>query len=265
MIVRRIAFLYLFVVLSLCSLLCQEAPAKPQSPPARSSSGSRLELSFGPTASNPEGRAAAEKFMQALGGAAKVNAIKTLHQNVIALEQGQRIELDQSIVYPDKQAQRLTMAQRKMLLVTTPSDAFMVVGEQVQNLPPDQRALLDATLKHDFINVLQHLDDPKYIFNATGQHSLGGAEATVVDVEADGIPTRWWIGSDGRLLQERYLGEGGKVQVMTYSDWKSFGGLQYPTKYETFNEAGQPELSMTLTAMQLNPAVSPRIFQRPAR
>jgi outer membrane lipoprotein-sorting protein len=245
-------------------LWCQQAPTTPKSSPPRSSSTSRLDLSFGPAVSNPEGKAAAEKLLQALGGPAKVNGVKTLHQNVVALEQGQRIEIDQSIVYPDKQAQRLTMAQRKMLLVTTSTDAFMVVGEQARSLPPDQRDLLAATLKHDFINVLQHIDDPKYIFNANGQENLDGAAATVVDVEAEGIATRWWIASDGKLLRERYAGEHGQIQIMTYSDWKNFGGLQYPTKYETFDEAGRPELSMTLIAMQLNPVVNPRIFLRPA-
>ena len=51
---------------------------------------------------------------------------------------------------------------------------------------------------------------------------------------------------------------------MTYADWKNFDGLQYPTKYEMFNDAGQLELSMTLTGMVVNPIVSPRLFQRPA-
>lgn len=265
MIGRRIVYLCGFTVLPLCSLLCQQAPANPQSSPTRNSSSSKLELSFGPTASNAEGKTAAEKLLQALGGPAKVNGVKTLRQTVVALKQAQRIELEQSIAYPDKQAQRLTIGQRKMLLVTTPSDAFMVVGEQVQNLPPAQRDLLNATLRHDFINILQHINDPKYIFAATGQEQLNGVKATMVNVEADGIPTRWWIASDGKLLRERYSGENGEIEFMNYSDWKNFGGLQYPTKYESFDEAGQPELRMTLTAMQVNPALSPSLFHRPAR
>jgi hypothetical protein len=245
---------------------CQQTP-KPQNPGTKTTSNGVLNLSFGPTASNPAGKAAAEKLLQAMGGAAKVDAVKTLKQNVTATQQGgQRIDVDQTIAYPDKQLQRVKAPDGNSLLVVTPTDAFMMKGGQVQDLPSAQRASLDATLKHDFINILQHINDPKYIFAATGHEPVKGADATVVDVEADGVPTTWWIGSDGKLLQERYsdMGPTGDIQTMTYSEWKDFGGLQYPTKYDMFNAAGEPQMSMTLTSMQVNPPVEPRIFQRPA-
>jgi hypothetical protein len=264
MTLRQIICLCGLTLLPLCSLICQQEPAKPRSSAPQSSSGSTLDLRFGPTFSNAEGKAAAERLLRALGGPATVNAVKSLRQSVVALQQGQRIEVDQSIVYPDKQAQKVITPQGKMLLVITPSDAFMAVGGQVQNLRYVQRTSLDSALKHDPVNVLQHINDPKYIFTATGQESLDGAEATVVDVEADGVPTRWWIGADGRLLRERSSGEGGKIQTMVYSEWKNFGGLRYPTKYEVYSEGGKPVLSMTLTTMEVNPVVSPKLFQRPS-
>lgn len=264
--VRRIVAFFALALLPPCSLLCQQTPAKPQSS-APKRSGSELVLNFGPTVSNAEGKAAADRFLQAMGGPAKVNAVTSLRQTVVALRQGQRIELEQSIVYPDKQAQKMTLPQGRALLVVTPTDAFMVVGGRLQNLPPTQRAALDATLQHDFISILQRINDPKYVFVATGQEKVGNTETTVVDVEADGVPTRWWIATDGKLLQERYadMGAGGGIQTMTYSDWKSFGGLNYPTKYETFNEAGQPQMAMTLTAMEVNSAVDRKVFERPAQ
>lgn len=259
--VRRIVFLLVLGILPLGSLICQQTSAQPQK-----LSGSQLTLNFGPTASNAEGKAAAHRFLQAMGGPATVNAVKTLRQTVVALRQGQRVELEQSIVYPDKQAQKMTLPQGKTSLVVTPSDAFTVVGGRIEDLPTAQRAALDAALKHDFINILQHINDPKYVFVATGREKTGNTEATVVDVEAAGVPTRWWIAADGKLLQERYSDmtqAGGTLQTMTYSDWKSFGGLNYPTKYDLFGEAGQPQMSMTLTAMQVNPVVDPKIFERP--
>lgn len=64
-------------------------------------------------------------------------------------------------------------------------------------------------------------------------------------------------------MRERAAGDGGKIQTLVYSDWKSFDGLQYPTKYEVFSEGGFPVMSMTLTAMQVNPPLSPKLFQRP--
>lgn len=240
-------------------LWSQTTDAKPlNSPPT-------LNLSFGPTQSNEEGKAAVNKLLQALGGAASVNAVKSMRQTVVAMRQGERVEIDQTIVYPDKQAQKMRIQNKTVLLVATRNDGFMVAGAQVQNLSSIQRDALDASLKHDPINVLQHINNPKYIFTAAGHESVGGVDATVVDVDADGIATRWWIGPDGKLLQERSsdISQGGVVQTMVYSVWKGFGALQFPTKYELYNEAGQPEMSMTLTAMDVNHPVSPKLFERP--
>ena len=84
--------------------------------------------------------------------------------------------------------------QGRVLLVVTPNHAFTVLEGAAQDLPQDQRSALETTLKHDFINVLQHINDPNYIFVAQGKQNLDGVEATTVDVEAAGVPTRWWIG-----------------------------------------------------------------------
>ena len=259
--VTRIVAVFAFATLSLSSLFSQQTSANPQN---QHPTGTMV-LSFGPTESNPEGKAAAEKLLQALGGATEVNGVKSLHQTVITLRQGQKIGTEQTIVYPNKQAQTVTLPQGKTTMVVTPTTAFVVRGNQVQGFPPNQRAAFDATLKHDFINVLQHLNDPKYIFVALGQEKVRGQEATIVDVEADGVPTRWWIAADGKLLQERYSDMaqgGGAMQTMIYLDWKNFGGLKYPTRYQ-MTQPGQPEMTMTLTAMEVNATVNPKVFEMP--
>jgi outer membrane lipoprotein-sorting protein len=265
--IRRIVAFIALTLLPLGSLFCQQTSAKPQNP-APQGSGSQLNLNFGPAVSNAEGKAAANRFLQAMGGPAKVNSVKTLQQTVAAVRQGQHLEVEQSIVYPDMQAQKMKTPQGLALMVVTPRDAFSIVDGRLHNVSPTQRAAFDQTLKHDFINILQRINNPKYVFVATGREKVGGTEATVVDVEADGVPTRWWIAADGKLLQERYSDvsqAGGTIQVMTYADWKSFGGLNYPTRYELFSEAGQPRLSMTLTAMEVNSAVDRKLFERPTQ
>ena len=262
--VSRILTLCGLALFPLASAIAQQTSAPQQNTSANGWSKSGYVVAFGPTESNAEGKAAAGRLLQALGGPAKINSVKSLHQMVSAVQQGVRIEVDQSILYPDQQSQRLTMPEgKKMTLVVTPRDAFMIVGGQVQNLPSVQRTSLDSALKHDPVNVLQHINDPKYIFTATGQEKVDGIDATVVDIQADGVPTRWWIAADGKLVRERAAGDGGKIQTLVYSDWKSFDGLQYPTKYEVFSEGGFPVMSMTLTAMQVNPPLSPKLFQRP--
>ena len=261
---RRILTFFGLTLLPLCWAICQQTSAPQQTTPPSGWSKSGYVVAFGPTESNAEGKAAVARFLQALGGPAKVDSVKSLRQTIAAVQQGVHVEVEQSIVYPDKQTQRMSLAQGRTTMVVTPLDSFMVVNNQVQDMPPAVRGSLEDSLKHDPINVLQHMNDPKYIFTATGQEKVDGVDATVVDVDANGVPTRWWIASDGKLMRERAAGEGGKIQTLVYSEWKNFDGLQYPTKYEVFSEGGFPVLSMTLTAMQVNPTVSLALFNRPA-
>lgn len=218
-----------------------------------------------PTGSNPEGKAAVAKLVQVLGGEAKVNAVKTLHQSITLEQQGAEIKIDQSIVYPDKQAQKMSMPQGEMLQVVTPTIAFMATGSKVRELPPAMHDSEMTGLKRDFLNVLQHANDPKYTFMAGAKEKLGELETSVVDVNADGALTRWWIGADGNLLQERFseVGQAGPATLtMKYSEWKSFDGLKYPTKFEMVS-GEEPGGSMTMSAMEVNAAVDPKLFEKP--
>jgi hypothetical protein len=139
------------------------------------------------------------------------------------------------------------------------------MGNQVRELPPAVHKSELLGLKRDFLNVLQHKDDAKFTFNATGKEKVGGVEATVVDVDADGATTRWWIGPDGLMLQEQFgeVGQSGpSTMMMKYSEWKSFDGLEYPTKYEMLS-GDQAGGSMTMNTMEVNASVDPKLFEKP--
>jgi hypothetical protein len=246
--IRSIVLLGSFAVMSSCSMFSQATPAAQ------------------PTTSNAEGKAAVDRLIQAFGGASKLNAVKTLSQTVTATGQGQEIKIEQRIVYPDKQSQIITMPQGVVREVVTPTVAFIVMGAQQQDLPASQRSAAAGALKLDFINVLQHVSDPKYTFIASGKEKLDNVEATVVEVNADGAQARWWIGADGKLLQEEssILGQAGSTtRTLKYSDWKPFGGLQYPSKFETLDATGKPRAVLTLTAMEVNGTLDPKAFEKP--
>ncbi len=217
--------------------------------------------------STTEGKAAVAKFVEAMGGANKVSAVKTLHQSISLMQQGMEIKVDESVVYPDKQVQKMTLPQGEMTRVVTPAAAFIAMGAQVRDLPPSQRSSETASLKRDFLNVLQHSGDSKYSFSVSRKEKVGDAEATVVDVNADGAKSQWWIGPDGKLLQEEFseVGQAGPTTLtMKYSDWKNFDGLQYPTTYELVS-GGQPVAKMTLSSMEINATVDPKLFEKPAQ
>jgi len=49
---------------------------------------------------------------------------------------------------------------------------------------------------------------------------------------------------------------------MKYSEWKSFDGLEYPTKYEMLS-GDQAGGSMTMNTMEVNASVDPKLFEKP--
>jgi zinc protease len=219
-----------------------------------------------PAAGNSaDAKAAIARLTEALGGTAPLTAVKSLRQSMSLTQQGQQMKVEQSIVYPDKQAQKISTPQGEVLEVITPAAAFVSMGGRSQDLPPSQRDAQLEGLKHDFINVLQHSGDPKYTLTAAGKEKLGEVEATVVDVQADGVSARWWIAPDGRLLQEQFTetGQNGPQNMLVkYSEWKPFGGLQYPTHWELASD-GAPLATVTLESMEVNPAVDPKLFEKP--
>jgi hypothetical protein len=264
---RRQLVLLGITVLSISLLLhAQTSPKKPAQ--KNTPTSGTLVLTFGAAVNNPEGQAAAAKLLQALGGTDHVDAVKTLRQKIIMLKQGQKIESEQTIVYPDKQAQEIKLPQGPVLRVVTPTEAFAVTGSQVSDLPAAEAASSRAALKHDFLNVMQHIHDPKYAFEANGQERIDDVDATIVAVNADGTPTRWWIAADGRLLQECFTDLGQAVPTtltFKYSDWKKFGGLNYPTRYAMEDESGRTVLTMSLVGMQVNATVDQKLFERPSK
>jgi zinc protease len=218
-----------------------------------------------PVGSNPEGKAAVAKLTEALGGAAKVDAVKTLRQWYTMKQEGMELNVEQSTAYPDRQAQKISMPQGVVLQVVTPGEAFLVMKKQMTVLSPSQRDPMMAALKRNYLNVLQHVNDPKYTFTASGKEKLDGTEATIVDVNADGVTMRWWIGADGTLLQEQYseVGTSGPETFTTkYSMWKEFDGMQFPVKAESFSN-DEKQTMMMLFEMKVNAEVDAKAFEKP--
>src|SRR5580698_10961193 len=95
-------------VLPLLSLPAQTSAPTLQNSRQEEPTSSSMVVDFGPKASNAEGKLAVSKLLAAFGGAGKVDSVISLHQRLSMLRQGQRIAIEQTIVYPDEQAQVMT-------------------------------------------------------------------------------------------------------------------------------------------------------------
>jgi zinc protease len=222
--------------------------------------------------SNPEGRVLATKVVVALGGAEKINSVKSL-KSAFTLEQktgpmpGQ-IQAESTIVYPDHMKVDMAMQQGSFSMIITPTAAFVTSGGQVvQELPPSRRDESMAQMRRDLIYIAQHVSDPSFTFSASGTEKSGDVNTAVVDVSGPGVDMRWFVDpQSGRILRETYksMGRSGPENTeTTFSDWRPVEGLNLPF-HRANKQNGEDSSTAQFSSVQLNPQVDPKIFEKPA-
>jgi hypothetical protein len=155
-----------------------------------------------------------------------------------------------------------------MEIVVTPDSGFMAfIGQGMRDLPASQKAETLEQIKRDPIFVAAHANDPDVFFHAGGTEKVGDTEAKIVDVNAAGAGIRWYVDpQSGHILKETYptVSQSGPVQGETDMDgWKVLSGLNVPTVRHN-KQNGQDTSTSTYTALELNPTIDAKLFEKPA-
>jgi zinc protease len=224
-----------------------------------------------PVATNPEGKALLGKVIESLGGAAKVRTVKSLRTKLdmqMKTPMGEMaMTAEQVVVYPNQVWQKMTMPMGEILLVVSPTVAFIKGPMGTQDLPTSQKEDLLGEMMRDPLLVTQHADDPDYAFAAAGSEKVGEVEATILDVNAGGAEVRWFVDpQSGRILRASWQATGPAgpgERVVEYGDWKTVEGLTLPTK-ETRTLGGEKEGSVDIKEIEVNPATDPKLFEKPS-
>jgi zinc protease len=233
--------------------------------------GKELE-SAKPTASNPEGKALAAKVVQALGGEAKLQSIKALSGDYTITRKTPQGDIPMSmhstIVFPDHFHVAAQGPMGAFTVVVTPDKGFLSAASMgVRDMPESQRSETLDQIKRNLVYIGQHLDDPAFVFAASGTEKIGGVEAQIVDVSGEGVTVRWYVDPQtGLVLREAYpaMGRSGPVQAESdLADWKTSDGLTLPYLHKN-KQNGQDSSAIQYTAIQVNPTVDPKLFDKPA-
>ena len=225
-----------------------------------------------PAASNPEGKALIAKVVEAMGGEAKLKSIQSLEMDITSTRKTPQGDLPMSlkttIVFPDRIHAAMQGPMGAFTLVATPQAAFVVAGGMgVRDLPESQKDETLAQIKRDLIYVGQHAGDPGFVFAAAGSEKIGDVDAKIVEVSGDGVNLRWYVDPQtGHVLRETYqsVGRSGPVEDETdLEDWKTADGLTLPYLHKN-KQNGEDSSTSQYTAIQLNPMVDPKLFDKPA-
>jgi zinc protease len=223
------------------------------------------------TASNAEGRALLAKVIAGLGGEGRVRTVKSIRQKASLVVKGPQgevtIEREQLVVFPDRSWEKAATPMGEISVVVTPASAFIKGPMGTRDFPASQKENLLGDLKRAPLSIAQHGDDPKFSYSGGGSAKVGEVETNILNVNADGAEVRWFIDpQSGRILRSSWqsMGMGGPGEIVVdYADWKSVGGISLPSK-ETRTRNGAKEASIEVKEFEINPAVDPKLFERPA-
>jgi zinc protease len=222
-----------------------------------------------PSASNPEGKALAQKVAAAMGGLPKLKSIKAVHVSISESDSGNPpSSVDVTLAFPDRMHVDVELPQGKLTIVASPDDAFMSMANMgSRSMPAEQKTEMLSQLHHDLVYVAQHADDPAFVFTAAGTEKIGDVDAAILDI-GGAIPwLRWYIDpKTGYILREKYkgLGQTGPFDGETnLSDWRTVDGLTMPYKHQN-KQNGQETSNAEFKKIEMNPALAPKLFDKPA-
>ena len=237
-------------------------------PPA----GAKQDESAKPTESNAEGKELASKVVAAMGGEAKLSAVKSVKAEFTMTRKTPQgdlpMQMQTTIVYPDRLHADLQTPQGTMTIVVTPDTGFAsMAGMGTQTMPAEQKSETLEQIKRDPIFIASHWKDPDVFFHAGGTEKVGNVESRIVDVNAAGAAIRWFVNpSDGHILKETYLtlGRNGPAQGETaMDDWKTIDGITIPLQRKN-KQNGEETSLVEYKKLEINPAVDAKIFEKPA-
>ena len=225
-----------------------------------------------PAASNPEGKALAAKVVAALGGEAKLASIQAIEGKYSFTQKAPQgdvaMTMQSIIVFPDHVHISAQGPMGDFTVVASPAVAFFSAPSMgTRDLPDGQKQETLAQIKRDLVYIGQHVNDPAFVFSASGTEKIGNVDAEIVDVAGSGMTVRWYVDpASGRVLRESYpsLGRSGPVQAQTdLDDWKTTDGLTLPFLHKN-KQNGEDASTVQFTGIQINPQVDPKLFDKPS-
>ena len=215
-----------------------------------------------PAANNADGTALLQKMREFAGGKAKLDSVNAVREVTSVSRQTPQgpmdMEVESLVAFPDRHRAVMKMPMGEVTIVMTPEVSFMVLpGMGMREVPQSQRDAARADARQELLAILKNPD--KYTFAVTGTEKIGGVDAKVLEVSADGDTVKWYVDpATGKVLRKVTKNN----QATDFSAWGTFGGITVPTAF-TMTMNGQQIGSGKVTTVEINPTIDPKVWQKP--
>jgi hypothetical protein len=219
-----------------------------------------------------EGKELFAKVIESLGGkekVAKVHDMQTRGQVSTKGPQGDvSMDIQTYVVFPDHLSQQVDAPFGRLVMVATPSGAFVVGPTGPMDLPPDLREELLRQILRTSLFLGQKADDPKLSVAASGVEKIGEVDAHILDVTYEDSRVRWFVDpKTGRILRSSHVSQTPdhkEISVVSdYSDFHLVDGYSIPFLLEV-NSGGKKDQTLKIEECKINAGIDPKYFEKPA-
>ncbi|MGK2858412.1 MAG: insulinase family protein [Thermoanaerobaculia bacterium] len=223
--------------------------------------------STAPAAGSAEGKALMKVAADAMGGAAKLAAVKSYRMistlNVKGPMGEMALDADETTVFPDKQRQVMKTPMGEMIMVATADSAFMSMGGRMQDIPGSQKKGMLDSIRDTPMWLASKVDDPAYTFAIAGDAKVGETDTKILDISGEGIRVQWCIdpktGALLRTIKSTPQGE----QTVDFSDFRDVSGIRLPFK-GMIKVGGEDSGTFEVKSFEFNPQIDEAAFLKPA-
>lgn len=240
------------------------APAKPAAPaPTAAPTPSAAALA--------EGKALFARVVEWLGGPQKIASVKDVRtRGRLTAKTGDgdtTMEVQSAMAFPYHLLQEVDSPFGRVVMVVTPTSAFLASSTGTQDLPPPAAAELRKQIVRIPLNLTRNASDPKLVVSAGGRETIGGVETAALDITYGPTSVRWFVDpATGRILRTAHTGispDGQGVQMVSdYHDYKVVEGFPVAHRLEVTSN-GEKDQTLIIEEYKFNVGVDPKLFEKP--
>lgn len=227
----------------------------------------------------PEGSAADKRrgqellklALDGLGGAKKVDAIKTWQADIkLAYKQGDKTleyKQTQAIAFPNRYRNEYDWGSSKNADVLLPGSAITADSKEAWIREEPVRAAIEREFYRHPLTILKARRNPGFVAVAAGKGKIGETEVEFLKVGFKGATSGLAIDAKtGRILQIAYRDRKPAFGdlVKTFSDFREVSGLTLPFKVEeSFNHKPITSPVVTYESVTINGKLDEGLFRKP--